>query len=79
MKIVDEVRDKALSATPVEKALSLNLRADGTATFASDVEGAKVSANFDEETGLLSVSEVLADGSTGETMSFSVVETPASE
>jgi hypothetical protein len=77
---------KSAAAAPVApiaraaKALELRLHSDGSASFATDVEGGRIVAEMDEETSTLRVTEILPDGIAGEELFFSVsVPEPAEE
>lgn len=59
----------------VEKALELNVHSDGAISITSDQAGAKVEVGeVDPDTGKIAISELLADGSTGDTFEIGVAE-----
>lgn len=65
----------ARGADTVERALSLNVHSDGAVSITSDQAGAKITVD-QAESGQVTVTEVLADGSTGEVITVETVAPP---
>lgn len=65
----------ARGADTVERALAINVHSDGAVSITSDQAGAKIEVD-QAESGQVTVTEVLADGSTGEVITVETIAPP---
>lgn len=76
MKINRSAGSFARGTDTVERALTLNVHSDGAVSLTTDVAGARVEVTQADD-GKVTVAEVLADGSAGESVTIETVAPPA--